>query len=715
MKANELVLIAIGAACLLSPQAMAQRPPSFGARTTAIVVDVVVRDKNGHPVTDLRRDDFQLFDNDLQQQIGSVTMVAGPRTAAVPSVGGIGDHDPTGAGANGAATTPSFVALVFGRLSPEGRALARKGALAYLKANDDSDFTGVFLTDISLVTIQNYTNDPGRLKEAIDDVSSRATTSSERLRIGRASGDSDPSVSATASPESEGPGLQGLADPSRTHTIDPGATHAASLVAMTRRMERTFEAAEREQQGLTSTNSLFAIIEALGQLTGRKTIIFFAEGLAIPTNVQPRLQSLVAAANRLNVTIYSIDAAGLRVHSGQRETARRVNTTGAQVLARDPERPDGKLSETLEANEDALRRDPAVSLRLLAEPTGGFVVDNTNHLARRLREIDTDRRFHYLLTYVPTGNVSDGEWHTITVKVPSRPVQVRARSGYLAVRNPGTSPVLAYEAPALAALERTPPPTDLSIRCGAFVFPAEQGNTVAVLASLDAKGVSFVTGEASQSYRARFAIVARIRDENGETVRQASQPYHLRGPLGQIEQARRAGILFFRQPKDLGPGSYTLEVAVHDEESKRAGVSTGTFMVPALSGAAAAVSSLILVRHVEQVSATDRHEDNPLYAGQFLIYPNLGEPIVRAENAVTAFFTIHPGPSSLKATLEIVGAVDGVGGLVVVLDRPDATGRIHQVARFPTTSLKAGQYTLRLKVASGTTREVRDATFRLVD
>src|SRR6266550_7541605 len=74
------------------------------------------------------------------------------------------------------------------------------------------------------------------------------------------------------------------------------------------------------------------------------------------------------------------------------------------------------------------------------------------------RQIDDDRRFHYLLTYTPANTDFDGQWRRISVKVPGRNVTVRARSGYLAVRSAGVLPLLTYEGPALAALEHAPLP-----------------------------------------------------------------------------------------------------------------------------------------------------------------------------------------------------------------------------------------------------------------
>ncbi len=70
------------------------------------------------------------------------------------------------------------------------------------------------------------------------------------------------------------------------------------------------------------------------------------------------------------------------------------------------------------------------------------------------------------------------------MKVPSRDVQVRARSGYQAIRTPGAIPLLTYEGRAVADLERMPPPAQIPLRAGAFVFPQATGDPrVAILLS----------------------------------------------------------------------------------------------------------------------------------------------------------------------------------------------------------------------------------------
>lgn len=673
-----------------------QDAQKFGAITTAVVIDVVVRDAKGRPVTDLTRPDFELLEDGVRQELGDVTRVgvpaanssrAGAAASAPATTVPATDHN----GASTSVAAPAFVALVFDRLEPEARALAYKGALAYLDTLHDNDFAGVFLSDLSLVVIQTYTNDRAQLRRALDDVARRAT-SVFGDRTGKASDDG--TIPVVASADSAG------------RRIVNGQMVMEGLPG-----DSDWDRLERDQQGYATTHALLTLTGALGTLPGRKTVLFFAEGLALPDAVLPRFRDVVVTANRGNVSVYTIDAAGLRVHSKDAETGRAVRAAGKAGITLNADGSNQSGLQIMEINEDVLRRDPRTSLTLLARETGGFLIDNTNDLAAGLRRIDTDRRFHYLLTYTPKNLDFAGEWRRVEVRVPSRKVQIRNRSGYPAVGSLSAIPLLAYEGPALAALDRTPPLADLPLRLGAFVFPDVKGGSRAALL-VAASGPTLTFQTTPEGFRTDFTLMARVKDAAGEVVRKGSQPYRLTGPATDRERTQNGEVLFYRQP-ELPPGKYTFEGVVHDALGPRAGVARMPLEVPSDSGLR--VSSLVIVSRTERLMSGELDADNPLQVRDRLIYPNLGEPLRRRRGDTVAFYvTIVPsGAEPVEARLHVIQAGHVVAELPVPLEAADASGRLQQVSQIPAGGLGTADYQFRLVVKQGAAQQVREAGFRV--
>ncbi|MDX6712773.1 MAG: hypothetical protein QOH96_3789, partial [Blastocatellia bacterium] len=143
--------------------------------------DVVVRDKKGRPVKDLQASDFDVYEDGVKQELNSFRLVASK------SVGGNSIADSRGEKNNsqaidadisipgrarpGGESGPGItaVALVFDRLEPDARARAREAALSYLGENSGkNELVGVFLTDLSLVVLQPFTDDKQLVKLGIE-------------------------------------------------------------------------------------------------------------------------------------------------------------------------------------------------------------------------------------------------------------------------------------------------------------------------------------------------------------------------------------------------------------------------------------------------------------------------------------------------------------------------------------------------------------------
>src|SRR5688500_7562850 len=154
------------------------------SHATAVLVDVVVRDRRGQPVTDLGAGDFEIFEDGVRQEVGSVTLYT-PESGGAPARVAAAEPAPAepASPSKSAALEPPpqpVVALVFDRLSPEARAVAYKAALGYVgTAGLSQSMIGVFGIDMSLVTQQNYTRDSGKLRSAIEGLGTRSNARGE--------------------------------------------------------------------------------------------------------------------------------------------------------------------------------------------------------------------------------------------------------------------------------------------------------------------------------------------------------------------------------------------------------------------------------------------------------------------------------------------------------------------------------------------------------
>ncbi|MEO8522626.1 MAG: hypothetical protein ABI603_14760, partial [Acidobacteriota bacterium] len=218
------------------------------------------------------------------------------------------------------------------------------------------------------------------------------------------------------------------------------------------------------------------------------------------------------------------------------------------------------------------------------------------------------------------------------------------------------------------------------------------------------------------TYAAQVAIVVRLRDGQGREVQKLSQQYVLSGEAKDLDAARRGEILFYREP-ELRPGVYTMEVIAFDAASGAGSARVSTLTVPA-ADASPRMSSLVLVDRIEPVSdgpAPDAATGAPLYVGQNLLYPNLGQPLRKSPGSVLPFYFALYGPiAGAKAEAQLLR--NGTPLAEIPIDLPVASGpRMQHIGRLPTDALPAGTYELRIRVITAGGETSRTAYFTIQD
>jgi len=689
-------------------------------RSNEVRLDVVVKDKKGRPIKDLKSTDFEVLEDGVPQKVESFRFVSrelGP--AGMPEA----KDNKTATGPNtvstpGQRSTPTVTALVFDRLSPEARALAKKAGLAYAQEGMASGgFTGVFGIDQALRTVQNFTDDPQRVKDAVESVTGTAisnyNSSAAKVRenVERSDILGQQIAAATAANAAAGPAA---ASP------DVGqASIQQKLIEMETQMLDHYERLERDQQGFATINSLLAVISPMRSLPGRKTIIFFSEGLKLPPSVAQKFPSVINAANRANVSIYSIDAAGLRTEAGTTEAARELNSIAGASMnqqGRGSERgANGPFLRGLERNEDLLRFDPRSGLGALSDQTGGFLIHDTNDLVSGLRRIDDDMNGYYFLTYVPQNKEYDGRFRRISVKVARSNVDVQSRQGYYAVEFAGQLPMLDYEIGAIAAARNwKSSPKESVLFSNALAYPAGKDGLTLILAEAPMSAFKFASSTDNKTYDTDFSIVALVRDESERIVQKLSHHYTLSGPVQDLDAAKKGNILFYREAQ-LPAGKYQIQVIAHDAATGAVNVSTTPLEIDRIDESKPRLSSVAVLKRAERLTPEEQKRDQPLRFGELLVYPNLGERIDRSTAKQLAyFFTAWPAKGAtkpLQMKLEILQNNRSLGSTSGELPAADQNGQIKYAGSFGIDKFPAGAFELKITVSDGQNSVTRSTTF----
>jgi VWFA-related protein len=429
---------------------LAQQPPITRTTTTGVLIDVTVVDRNGRPVLDLRPEEFELSEDGKRQQLAAVSLVhdgvSRPAASSIVSTAPARPAAATAPAADAAPTTealpddtPIVTAILFDRLTPEIRPLAHRAAQAHVASMSlPSDYAGVFLADTSLRTFASFTNDTEALRTAVDRLgvtpAANVSPEAERATYGLVqNAPVDPNQPVTPSAESGAGWINPAERQKLLGKADGPQAGQIGLLRMQLRMLETFRPLLEEFHGHASLAALRAVVGGMAMLPGRKSILYFSEALPLTDAVKPKFEALIQEANRNNITFYAIDAAGLRVHSEQARLARNVDLAGAQGIG-DVQRDGGAWTKDIERQSDLL--SSRISLGRLAKETGGFLVDNTNDLAKGFARMQQERTTYYLLGYQPTNTGADGKFRRVTVKVKRPRMTVRARPGYVAAKQP---------------------------------------------------------------------------------------------------------------------------------------------------------------------------------------------------------------------------------------------------------------------------------------
>ena len=695
-------------------------------KTDEVVVDAVVVDKKGRVVTDLTAADFEVFEDGAKQKINSFRFESSSigSEAAGEKVPGVRPMSLQSA---------NLVSLVFdAQTSRDGAQRARRAAMDFVESGmKPNDYVAVFGIDLGLVVLAPFTNDKAALRRAID-----AFTSKESKKYLAVSGEVRSALESLVEPGSDAKRIaysDQFADPDAAisapgasrdtrgdpQEIDPAKLMIATIALTGLRVLRTFDRYEREFQGWRSVSALLAIINGQRHTeVARKTLMYFSEGFSVTPAVRQQYLSIISAANTAGVTIYALDVAGLRIVNPNEDAMRERDAAAyARMRNANPELVQGGVS-ALGRAEEVAGLNTVSTMDQLSEETGGYTIKNTNDLSEGLKRLLEQLGSHYSFSYQPTNENYRGEFRHIAVKL-ARPgdYRIRARRGYYALRSLDETPLLAYEVPLIERMNTAGPANDFPLYGQALTFRGtKDARQAAVYVEFPVSALKFDVDQKAKTFASRFAVLALVKNSNGEIVRKMGQEFALRGPLSQLEEVKARPQIYNRLLM-LGPGKYTLEAVARDSGTGQSSLVRMPFEVAPANEDRVAVSSVVLSRGLSPLSEEQKKQHHPLYLeGQAYFLPNVGETfsIAKDKNLMVHFDVYAPkavnGVSATLAFYQKGSVFTQAGG---ALPAPDATGTISYATAFGTENFPPGDYELRVTVTDGKTRDLSSAHFRI--
>ena len=335
------------------------------------------------------------------------------------------------------------------------------------------------------------------------------------------------------------------------------------------------DAKEREYNARAVLEELTAVADWFSVVHGRKkSILYFSEGISYDIHdvfanggnnaaamIQLRMQDLVRATTKANASIYAIDPRGLQ------------GLSDASIELQSADDPAG-LDERALSAESRLARE---SLQTFAGETGGFAVVNTNRLANAFDRIVDENSSYYVLAYYPPNPKRDGKYHNINVRVTRPGVTVRARKGYA---NPSGKPPVPAKgdiSPELLDALRSPiPMSGLGMKVFAAPFKGAAPNA-SVLMGVELRGRDLeAAAKSASTWRSSpVDVKGKMKASSHDTLTLNLRPE----TKTRVEQN---GIRMLSR-MNVPPGHYQLRVAAYDATSGALGSGAATSRCPTSS------------------------------------------------------------------------------------------------------------------------------------
>jgi VWFA-related protein len=658
------------------PQAPARPPGVMKVTTEVVLVNVVVRDRHGNLITDLKQSDFTLYEDGKKQDLASFDFEKVDEMVM--------------AGAAGSTVTGTAEAA-------KGGGLLNKNVQKSLNARDRRlmlmffDFSAMEPDDIdrSVDAAKKYVN--SKMQPA-DLVALMSLDTNLKLDLDFTDDKNKLLAKLSAYNDSQGQGFENGSEGSSAGEAETSGSYTADDTDY-----NTFSA-DRKLLALES------VMSAMGKIPQKKSLIYFSNGITQSgIDNQSALREATAAAVRANVSIYPVDVRGLSSFpaGGQAQSASlhgNAAYTGASVL------------NDLNGN-DASQE----TLYTLAADTGGKAFMDTNDLSGVFSVVQKDTSAYYVLGYTSSNHLKDGRYRRLKVAVNRPDVKLEYRAGYYADRDYQHMKFTDRETQLEDELAAELPATDVAVYAGAAYFRQDDTHYYLAL-SLVIPGSQIPFVQAQDKDKATIDIIGQVLENDRLPVGRLRDTVKL--AVDSSQQVRRKNVQY-NTGFVLAPGNYKLKFVVRENSTGRMGSFETEVRVPDLRKVPMRMSTVVLSS--QRVPFTGKKSKfQPLITEQTELVPSVTH-VFQQDQKLYLQYEVYDAakakagegsstsnePKNGHQTVRVLTSIEFLQGeakvyetkpvLAQEITAPDRKAVVFQM-EIPLDSLKPGFYTCQINV-----------------
>ncbi|MFN0108278.1 MAG: VWA domain-containing protein [Blastocatellia bacterium] len=747
------MLLCLSAVAQTNQAQQSKSQDALRIETELVQIDLVVTDKQGNPVSGLKREDFELFDDGKKQTLTHFAVGTSKQPArwiTAEKKQPANSSKPVEAKTDAANETAGrFIVLAVDdyHLSPANLIYVKRTLSKFVAEQMVAgDQIAVVTTSGNVGLFQQFTNEREVLERAINRLRSQERSATDIYGIppiteyqaelieygNRDAMDLAISDIMRVEPPPPPPGGAGQQQDQAASQNIPSPREILEYRVRTKAKLIMSMAGNYTRATL---DTLESVIRGLRPLPGRKLMVVLSDGFLLGggglSSTVFDLRRITDAATRAGVVIYSIDSRGLVTLTPGGDASERVEL--------DPVHLEGARSRLRMATINA-KRD---GLFALAEETGGKLFYNSNDLNLGLQRVLDTNETYYVLAYEPQESRRNGSFHKIEIRVPGRPeLKVRTRNGYYAPDDAMAKAIKKAEekrqenlkkmslekreqelkaekgkvmAKALGSLI---PLRDVPIETVVNFVDLQNFSGVLLNTHINAADLSFE--ENKGRHQTVIELSGYVFDENGETAASFSELININALPETMNQIVQLGFNH-RRLMELKPGFYQVRMAVREEKTGRLGSHSGWVEIPDLTNKRLTLSGIFLTRPGnnalqnltndqltppanQPVNQTEGYTPRPSVSRRFKAGSDV-DLLLFAYNAKTE--------SNTANTVDLVTQTHVFSGSKLVFASPvvkmavapdSDMQRIPYAARIPLKGFAPGQYELRVTVIDRMTK-----------